>query len=110
MSSDGTRRWTTILVIIIIIIINFFLFWKLWATKIAKERQDLLSEDKMNVLAYQYPAKILQSSYQAANSQSIANKKLEIIVQFEERKIILDQTPHSRPSDIIQATLGKVSI
>ena len=36
---------------------------KLWATKIAVERQNLMRVDKMNVLVYQYPAKLIESSY-----------------------------------------------
>ena len=64
----------------------------------------------MNVLAYQYPAKILQSSYRSVKSKSLADNKLKIVVQFEEKKVVLDTTPHSRPSEIIRATLGKVSI
>ena len=36
---------------------------KLFATKIAVERQELMSVNKMNVLVYQYPAKLIESSY-----------------------------------------------
>ena len=48
---------------------------KLWASKIAVERQDLMTEDRRNVLVYQYPAKLIESSY----STNIVEKRRSLI-------------------------------
>ena len=93
---------------------------KLWATKIAKERQELLSRNKMNVLAYQYPAKLLQTSpvvNTRHNTRSQTDKKdsntesknrMKILVQFRQSHVVLHNKPHSLPSEIIKATLGRL--
>ena len=87
---------------------------KLWATKIAVERQAVMAVDKINVLSYQYPAKLIESSYWTTTiiekRHSLSVESLKIIVQFSGHHLELSGRADNFPAEIIAATLAGLKL